>query len=242
MSILDLDKRKVFSTLERKAKELNLSSKDESKEIKVSLLSDFYKDDKPLLKNEDSLDDIFLFIEEQTDRRFVYKVGYERKLVGEGERFEHNDKGEVIREYYQEDYDLIYTLIFNPKIKAIDPKDFINREEIFYINFDNDIFYFNGLPLSLTKTANYYKAFCILYSLIPDGGEALFSDLIKKTRESLRPYKTKDEPEIIKFLQDNLTGKKNGFQRKAGIPDLLDNGKSILVNIRGRGIQFNNEK
>ncbi len=187
-------------------------------------------------------DDIFLFIEEQTDRRFVYKVGYERKLVGEGERFEHNDKGEVIREYYQEDYDLIYTLIFNPKIKAIDPKDFINREEIFYINFDNDIFYFNGLPLSLTKTANYYKAFCILYSLIPDGGEALFSDLIKKTRESLRPYKTKDEPEIIKFLQDNLTGKKNGFQRKAGIPDLLDNGKSILVNIRGRGIQFNNEK
>jgi hypothetical protein len=242
MSTLDLDKRKVFSTLERKAKELKLSNKDNSCEIKISLLSDFYKGGFPLLKNEDSLDDIFLYIEEQTNRRFVYKVGYDRKQVGEGSRSEYDDKGELIREYDYEEYDLIYTLIFNPKIKEIDPKDFIDREALFYINFDNDIFYYNGLPLELTKTANYYKAFCILYALIPNGGEALFSDLIKKTRENLRPYKTKDEPEIIKYLQDNLTSKKNGFQRKANIPDLLDNGKPILVNIRGRGIQFNNEK
>lgn len=242
MSTLDLDKRKVFSTLERKAKDLKLSNKDESQEMKISLLLDFYKDGIPLLKNEDSLDDIFLFIEEQTGRRFVCKHGYERKLVSESSEIEFNDSGEIINGYDVENYDFIYKIIFNPKIKAIDPKYFIDRTELFYITFDEDTFYFNGQPLILGKTANYYKAFWILYSLIPDGGEALFTDLIREAKKSLRRYRNKNDSEIIKYLQDNLTAKKNGFQRKANLPDQLDNGKILLENIRTRGIQFNNMK
>lgn len=239
MSALDLDKRKVFSILEQKAKELEFPKKVQ--EIRISLLTDFYKDGIALLKNEESLDDIFLFIEEQTNRRFVCRGGYKREHISNSVEVDFSKEGIIDNHYDVENYDLIYTIIFDPRVKPIHPKTFIDRRDMFYITDDLDIFYFNGLPLDLGKNANYYKAFCIIYSLIPDGGEALFAELIKETKKRLRIYKNKSDSEIIKYLQDNLTGKKNGFQRKANLPD-LDNGKKLLENIRTRGIQFNNAK
>ncbi len=239
MSKLDLDKRKVFSILEQKAKELKFPKKVQ--EIKISLLTDFYKDGIALLNNEELLDDIFLFIEEQTNRRFVCRGGYDRKYISESLESDFDEEGAVINQRDIENYDLIYTIIFDPNIEPIHPKIFIDRRDIYYITDDSGIFYYNGLPLSLGKTTNYYRAFCVLYSLIPDGGEALFTELIKETKKRLQIYKNKNDSEIIKYLQDNLTGKKNGFQRKANLPQ-LDNGKSLLENIRARGIQFNNAK
>lgn len=241
MSSLDLDKRKIFSILERKAKELNLSVKDKPRKIYIQLSRDLHKNEVPLLQNQNLLDDVFLFVEEQTNRRFVYCVGVESRVVDTYQENEYKN-GKLVNTSDIDINDDVYTFIFNPAVESINPKDFIDRTELFYITFDRDTFYFNGQPLDLGKTANYYKAFCILYSLIPDGGEALFADLIKETRRSLRPYKNKEDSEIVKYLQDNLTGKKNGFQRKANLPDILDNGKTLLENIRTRGIQFNNKK
>lgn len=243
MSALDLDKRKVFSILERRAKLIEDSDKSKkTREIKLCLDRDLYQDGVALLKNESSLEDILLFIEEQTNRRFVYKIGAKIQVVDSYSETKFDKKGKQVTFTDVEINDTVYTILFNPKIEAIHPKTLIDRTELFYITFDDGTFYFNGLPLELTKTANYYKAFHILYSLVPDGGEALFANLANETRKTIRYFKNRDDSEIIKYLQDNLTAKKNGFQRKANLPETLDGGKLLLENIRGRGIQFNNEK
>lgn len=244
MSALDLDKRKVFSILEQRAKLIEDSDKSKKiREIKLCLDRDLYKDGVALLKNESSLEDVLLFIEEQTNHRFTYKVGSDLQVVNTYSEEKFDKNSDMVDAKDIEITDRVYTILFNPKVEAIHPKTLIDRTELFYITFDDDTFYFNGTPLELTRTANYYKAFHILYSLVPDGGEALFANLANETRKKLRYFRSKEDSEIIKYLQDNLTAKKNGFQRKAVIiPEFLDSGKTLLENVRGRGIQFNNEK
>lgn len=243
MTSLDLDKRKVFSILERKARDIENSGEKNLTEIKLSLIHDLYCENEsvskemvaevevdpyfgrvPLIQNEEALDDILLTVEEQSHRRFNYKVGYERKLVFED--------GNI------EKYDLVYTVIFNPKIPAIDPKEFLDRSEYLYITKDGTDYYFENQLLKLGKTTNYYLVFDCLYSLVSEGGIALYENLFEelKSRGATKSRLTQ------KFIQDNLTSNQNGFVRKSNIPELLPNGKKLFVVERGVGIHFYNKK
>lgn len=240
MSALDLDKRRVFSILEQKAKELN--SPKEVQEIKISLLTDFYKHGTALLKNEESLDDIFLFIEEQTNRRFVCRGGYDRTYISESLEPDFDDEGIVVNQRDTENYDLIYTVIFDPTIEPIHPKTLLDKSDLYYIIKDGEDFLYEGNILELSKTANYYKLFYILYTIVPDGGQALYEDLIKEVRKRSLIRKNQSDKYVLKYIQDNLTGRQNGFLKKANIPEKLPNGKSLIETIRSIGIYFNNQK
>lgn len=242
MSSLDLDKRKVFSILEQKAKLIESSDKKTKLDIKLSLLKDFYIDDVALLQNEGSMDDILLFIEEQTNRRFIYESGFERKKVGETSDVDFNEKGKITNCYDIENFDFIYTVKFDPAVESINPKDFMDKSDFLYIIKDGDDFLYEGKILPLGKKAKYYKAFNVLYSMIPDGGRALYGDLVTEARKRRVVGKDMHDKEIIKFFQDNLTGKQNGFLKKAKLLDELSSGKVLIETIWSVGIDFNNRK
>ncbi len=263
MSTLDLDKRKVFSLLERKAKVFEDEGQKTSIEIKLSLLNDFYQEEDkvdnfikrnfefdpyinkiPLLKNEEYLGEILLTIEEQTNRRFVYKNGYERKLVFETVNDNADEVNNFVKgDFHVEKYDLVYSVVFNPKISAIDPKDFLDRSEFQYITKDGPNYYFENSLIELDERALYYKVFDILFSLTDgDGGLALYKDLILGAKKIDKKRKGQPDNKLIKFIQDNLTGNQNGFIKKAKLPSPMPNGKELIKVVHSIGIDFNNKK
>lgn len=243
MSSLDLDKRKVFSILERKVGVIENSTKKKLVEIKLSLINDLYRENEviskeiksvvnidpyygrvPLLQNEDDLDDILLTIEEQSNRRFTYKVGYERKLI-------YDEDG-------TEKYDLIYTIFFNRDVPPIDPKNFLDKTELLYITKSESDYYFENQLLNLGKGSNYYLVFDCLYTLVSEGGFILYENLLGELKSRGAPKSKLTQ----KFISDNLTSNQNGFIKKAKIPKVLPNGKKLLLVERDVGIHFNNKK
>jgi hypothetical protein len=242
MSTLDLDKRKVFSILERKAKELRLPANSGVQKIKIYFIKDLHKDGVFLLKNQGSLDDIFLFIEEQTNRRFVYEVGSERKVVDTYQEKKYKDE-KLVDISDIEVYDDIYTFIFDPSVEIIEPNKLFDRSEVFYITQDGSDYYYESKLLDLGKTTKYYKVFDALYSIVPDGGLALYKDLIAEVKKRERSRRNTEDNLVKKFIQDNLTGEQNGFIHKAKvIPKSFPNGKVLIKTQRDIGIRFNNRK
>ena len=257
MTSLDLDKRKVFSILERKARGIENSENKNLTEIKLSLIHDLYRKNEPvskemndeveidpyfgrvpLIQNEEALDDILLTIEERSHRRFTYKVGHERKLVYVGEENQVDSKGKIINVSTIEKFDLIYTVIFNPKIPAIDPKEFLDRSEYLYITKDGPDYYFENQLLKLGKGSNYYLVFNCLYALASEGGFVLYENLLDQLKSKGTPKSNLTQ----KFISDNLTSNQNGFIKKANIPPTLPNGKKLLIVERNVGVHFNNKK
>jgi hypothetical protein len=110
-----------------------------------------------------------------------------------------------------------------------------------YIIKRNDDFFYNGKLIELSKKSDYYKTFCALYSLLPKGGEVEYKDLIAEIKSRITKTKLKSNDEMRKFIQDNLTGKSNGFMRYSKLPATMDNQKAIIEIIRGFGVSFNNE-
>lgn len=109
-----------------------------------------------------------------------------------------------------------------------------------YITKTGDDFKYKGKLLSLSKNSNYYKVFCALYALLPNGGEIEYKDLINEIKSRLPSTKSKSDEEMRKFIQANLTDKSNGFMRYAHIPQTEDNGKALISLIRGSSVVFNN--
>jgi len=110
----------------------------------------------------------------------------------------------------------------------------------YYITKKDDDFYYKGQYLKLSKKSEYYKVFCSLYAKLPGGGEIKYKELAVEIHSRLPATKGKTNEEMTKFIQDNLTGSKNGFFRYAGIPDTEDNGKPLIETMRGVGVRFNN--
>lgn len=237
--ILDNDLDKIISVLELKTREIKLEKGKRFYDIRLSLLEDFYKENIPILTNEEQLGDCLLRLPERTNGRFLGKIGYSRKFLYAEvvARYDKKDNGMGFSDI--ENYDLIYEVTFDKEVKSI----FSNKEtQKYYITKNNDSFCFNGTKLELTETARYFKIFSVLYSEAPTGGDIKFSVLIKKCKEKIFSLRKKDDKYIQKYILDNLTGNTNGFGRKSGIPMPLNSGKNIIENIRGTGIRFNNEK
>ena len=139
----------------------------------------------------------------------------------------------------------------NQKVKSIYEEDLPKQKEVFknahnsnnvhYITKDGDDFKYKGKLLPLSKKANYYKVFCALYALLPDGGEIEYKELIKEIKSRIPSTKSKSDEEMRKFIQSNLTEKSNGFIRYAKIPKTEDNSKPLIDVIKGFGINFNNK-
>ncbi len=109
-----------------------------------------------------------------------------------------------------------------------------------YITKKGDDFRYKGKLLSLSKKSNYYKVFCALYALLPNGGEIEYKELIREIKSRMPSTKSKSDEEMRKFIQANLTDKSNGFMRYAHIPQTEDNGKALISLIRGSSVVFNN--
>ncbi len=139
----------------------------------------------------------------------------------------------------------------NQKTKSFYEEDLPKQKEVFknahnssnvhYITKDGDDFKYKGKLLPLSKKANYYKVFCALYALLPNGGEVEYKDLIKEIKSRIPSTKSKSDEEMRKFIQSNLTEKSNGFMRYAKIPKTEDNSKPLIDVIKGFGINFNNK-
>ncbi len=110
----------------------------------------------------------------------------------------------------------------------------------FYITQDGYDFKYKGKTLNISKNNDYFKVFCALYALIPEGGEVKYKELITEIKSRMPEVKSKTETEMRKFIQANLTDKSNGFMRYAEIPKTEDNGKPLIKVIRGFGVCFNN--
>lgn len=139
----------------------------------------------------------------------------------------------------------------NQKVKSIYEEDLPKQKEVFknahnsnnvnYITKNGDDFKYKGKLLPLSKKANYYKVFCALYALLPNGGEIEYKELIKEIKSRIPSTKSKSDEEMRKFIQSNLTEKSNGFIRYAKIPKTEDNSKPLIDVIKGFGINFNNK-
>lgn len=116
-----------------------------------------------------------------------------------------------------------------------------NSNNVHYITKSGDDFKYKGKLLPLSKKANYYKVFCALYALIPNGGEIEYKELIKEIKSRIPSTKSKSDEEMRKFIQSNLTEKSNGFMRYAKVPKTEDNSKPLIDVIKGFGINFNNK-
>lgn len=110
----------------------------------------------------------------------------------------------------------------------------------FRITKKGDDFYYKGDLRNLSKNNNWYKVFCALYDLIPDGGEIAYAKLGEQIKSKIKKTKRYDAKEMRKFIQANLTDMNNGFIRYAKIPRNEDNGKPLLCVNRDKGIIFNN--
>lgn len=110
-----------------------------------------------------------------------------------------------------------------------------------YITRDGDDFNYKGKPLPLSKKADYYKVFCALYALLPNGGEISYEDLTKEIKSRIPKTKSRSDKKMRKFIQANLTEKGNGFMRYSKLPSTMDNQKPIIKPNRGYGISFNNK-
>ncbi|MES3032008.1 MAG: hypothetical protein V4699_02065 [Patescibacteria group bacterium] len=111
-----------------------------------------------------------------------------------------------------------------------------------YITKKNDDFYYKGRYLDVSKTAEYYQVFCALFAKLPDGGEIFYKELGEEIQSRIPKAKSKNEEEMRKFIQSNLTDTSNGFVRYAKIPASEDNGKPLIEIIRGSGVRFNNTR
>lgn len=126
-------------------------------------------------------------------------------------------------------------------IPPIQLKSDTKQKNGFYITKEGDDFLYKGKHLKLSPKADYYRVFSVLYSLIPKGGAVPYKDLIDAVKKSIRKVEDKNDEELRKFIQRNLTDKSNGFLRYASIPEKEDNGKPLLSVIRGSGVVFNNK-
>ena len=113
----------------------------------------------------------------------------------------------------------------------------------FYITKQEDDFYYKGKRLNVSKNSDYFKTFAALYALLPEGGEVSYKDLITEVKSRIPKTKNegKNEEEMRKFIQRNLTDKGNGFLRYASIPETEDSGKPLIEVVRGTGIAFHNK-
>lgn len=110
----------------------------------------------------------------------------------------------------------------------------------FRITKKGDDFYYKGDLRTLSKNNDWYKVFCALYDLVPDGGEITYEKLSEQIKSKIEKTKNYDTKTMRKFIQTNLTDKSNGFRHYASIPHIEENGKPLLYVNRGKGINFNN--
>src|SRR5574343_550146 len=113
--------------------------------------------------------------------------------------------------------------------------------EPFYITKENDDFHYKGRYINLSKKTDYFKVFCALYAKLPNGGLLPYSELISEIKSRIPKTAGKTDDEMQKFIQRNLTDKRNGFMRYAGIPETEDSGKPLIDIVRGYGVKFNNK-
>jgi len=117
--------------------------------------------------------------------------------------------------------------------------DFKNTTE-FRIAKKGDDFYYKGDLRAKSTDADWYKVFCALFDLIPEGGEIAYTKLGTEIKTRIKKTRDYNDKDMRRFIQTNLTDKANGFMHYAQIPDNEDNGKPLLSVKRGRGIIFNN--
>ncbi len=110
----------------------------------------------------------------------------------------------------------------------------------FYVKKRGDYFYYNGDLLNVSKNTDYYKVFCGLYALLPQGGEVAYQKIGVEVKSRIPKTKDYSQDRMRKFIQTNLTDKNNGFMRYASISQTEDNSKPLISVIRGKGIYFNN--
>lgn len=134
--------------------------------------------------------------------------------------------------------DIVNTRKFIAKKEAGSKK----QSDDFYITKDGDDFRYKGKLLKLSKNTTYFKVFCALFDLIPEGGEIGYKELAAEVKSRIPATKKKTLPEMRKFIQSKITEKTNGFKRHAQLPETEDNGKALIVSISGSGIEFNNRK
>ena len=117
-----------------------------------------------------------------------------------------------------------------------------HEKQPFYITKENDDFYHEEKYIKMTKSSDYYKVFCSLFSLRPRGGRIDYETLIQEIKSRIPKTKNKNKIKMQKFIQGNLTDKSNGFLRRARIPNTEDNGKPLISIEHDYGVIFNNQK
>jgi hypothetical protein len=81
-----------------------------------------------------------------------------------------------------------------------------------------------------------------LFARLPEGGEITYKELSEEIKSRIPKTKSKDDEEMRKFIQSNLTDTSNGFVRYARIPLREDNGRPLIEITRGLGVRFNNRR
>ncbi|MFA6476535.1 MAG: hypothetical protein WCV68_03945 [Candidatus Paceibacterota bacterium] len=115
-------------------------------------------------------------------------------------------------------------------------------KDMLYITKKGDSFCYKGTYLSVSTTAEYYQVFCALFARLPEGGEITYKELSEEIKSRIPKTKSKDDEEMRKFIQSNLTDTSNGFVRYARIPLREDNGRPLIEITRGLGVRFNNRR
>ena len=111
-----------------------------------------------------------------------------------------------------------------------------------YITQEGNDFFYKGKPLSLSKKYIYCKVFYALFELRPTGGTVTYKELIKKVKLKISKTKLMPDDEIIIFIQNNITGNKNGLLKRLTTLGVTgDTHKPIIETVPDIGIRFNNE-
>ena len=110
----------------------------------------------------------------------------------------------------------------------------------FYITKIGQDFYYKGKIKQLSVNSDWYKVFCALHDLLPEGGEIGYKEIIAEVKSRIPKTKSRTEEKMRRFIQSNLTDKINGFVRYAGIAGTEDSGKPLIRILRNTGVQFNN--
>jgi hypothetical protein len=135
--------------------------------------------------------------------------------------------------------DAIRNIIQRDRESAID--DLIKKEEessSFWIIKDSENnYYCNGKKVITTGKQKYIKILDVVYSLIPQGGQKSYSEIIKLAK--IRKIQDMDK----RSIQKALTAKSSYLYKNTGISFIVGNGIPLFVaDPDGKFLMFNNKK
>lgn len=105
-------------------------------------------------------------------------------------------------------------------------------------------YFYNGIKVEVPKSAEYFKAFDVLFTHCDQDGFLSYED-IEKGLVELGISKTEDRDSMIKRINNYILNKNQGFFRYAKVngkklKNKLPDGRLLVDKIRGKGLILNN--